>query len=105
MTRWRKELGSPDFKRVKGELTAHSLIRYAERFDGYDFEAAKNALLTDEVVDKIGKIGGDGKFSLNGIFYVVKNGKIITVAKAEGVKAHLTYAPSNGERGRRWTFD
>jgi hypothetical protein len=106
LERWNRELNQTDYRRPDGKLSNHALMRYAERFDGYDFDKATKTIMSEEAKEKIKYIGGNGKFSMNGIFYIVKNGNIVTLAKAEGVKSHLTYQPVDGdsERGRSWSF-
>lgn len=104
LRRWRAELGDSDLHRSTIGVSNHALMRYAERFDGYDFEKAEEVVLTPSVAAKIDELGGFGKFSMNGIFYIVKEGNIVTVAKAEGIKANLTYQPIDGSSGRRWSF-
>lgn len=104
LDRMRRTMGNLDLRKPTAKLSNHALIRYAERFDGYDFDKATKILLTDEVKEKVKEIGGNGKFTLNGIYYIVTSGRIVTVAKPEGVKEHLTYAPVDGTKGRRWTF-
>lgn len=104
LKQWRKSEQLPNIGRKKGSVTAHALMRYAERIDGYDFEAAEQKILTPEVVEYIGDIGGTGKFTMNGILYTCKNGYILTIAKPAGNKENLVLQSLDGSTGRKWSF-
>lgn len=78
LKRWRKQVKSPDIRRVRGKLSTHALIRYIERVENINTEKIADIILSEEALDKIGEIGGNGKFTLNGISYVVLSGVIIT---------------------------
>lgn len=102
LNRWRKVAKNESIYRKKTKVSAHALLRYAERIDGYDFDAVEKYLLG--LSDKIAEMGGNGKFVDNNILITVKNGHIVSIAKANGSKSHLVYQPLNRERGRRWSF-
>lgn len=107
LKKWRKAAKNPEIKMVSARLTEHAVVRYLERVEGLDIEAVKARILTPEAIVTIEEIGGTGKFASNGVLYVVSQGKILTIAKAEGANQALAYADLSGgesQKGRRWTF-
>lgn len=87
------------------KISNHALLRYAERFDGYDFDKAVETLLSDEAKKLIWEYGGNGKFTCNGILYTVKDGHILTVVRpGNEIKRAMIYQPLNKEKGRKWSF-
>lgn len=61
-------------------VTAHALLRYLERVNGIDLEAAVDELVPDLLEFQIDVVGGNGKFpGPPGYQLVVKDGVVITI--------------------------
>lgn len=59
-------------------VTDHAFIRYLERFCEFDIEKLKGQLISTELKKMVGdKL--DGRFSIDGITYVIKDRQIVTV--------------------------
>jgi hypothetical protein len=68
------------------EVTDHALLRFAERVEGFDAEAAKRKIFTPEFLKQY-KTLGDGQYPVNGFTVVVRKGIVRTIlnnVKGEG---------------------
>lgn len=104
LRKWRKAANNNDIKKKHPRITDHALIRYAERIGGYDFKKAENIMLSEAVERKINEHGGNGRFTVDGVMYVVNEGVIRTVYKPSGLQLNMEYSPLGSKRGRRWSF-
>lgn len=62
------------------KVTDHALLRYAERYCGFDRKKAEKHILDPKMIEQF-QILGDGKYPVNGITVIVKGGVIKTVLK------------------------
>lgn len=62
-------------------ISDHALLRYLQRTNIIDIQQLKTSLLSEEVVNAI--YNGANKLIYNGLEYVIKNGKIVTIIKVE----------------------
>lgn len=63
----------------KIKFSEHALVRYFERIKGYDLEEVKKEILTEEALELINKLGGNGSYP-NGEFNIVlRNYTIVTI--------------------------
>jgi hypothetical protein len=62
-------------------LSDHALIRYVERVLGVDLDAAKAAIITDELRKMVDTLGGNGSYPMTGFIVKMKDSVITTVIK------------------------
>jgi hypothetical protein len=61
-------------------VTHHALIRFLQRVEGIDIDAAVDKLVPDDLQDQIDVVGPNGKFpGPPGYRLVVKDGVVITI--------------------------
>jgi len=64
-------------KNRETQITDHALLRYLERMLGFDIEALKRELLTDEVRRAIK--AGARRVHIKGVTFVVSENRIVTI--------------------------
>lgn len=62
-------------------ITDHALLRYLDRVEGYDIEAARRQILDDKLKMCVAITGGNGKVPVGDgkNVFVVKNNAIVSV--------------------------
>lgn len=71
-------------KRLEAEnteikVTDHALVRYLERVKGFDIEAVRNEILSEETIGLIREFDGNGTFPCNGYRVVLVDNSVVTV--------------------------
>lgn len=64
-------------------ITEHALLRYAERFKGFDVEAAKAELTAESLPQRVAKLN-DGIYAVGDISVVVTNQTVVTAYEHSG---------------------
>lgn len=64
-------------------ITDHALVRYAERFRGFDSVAAQRAICEENLRARVERLG-DGRYPVGDILVVVMNMTVVTVYPAHG---------------------
>ncbi len=60
-------------------VSEHAILRYMERVMGTDTEAIRDQILSPQVRDLVGKLGGSGSYPANGFQVVMRNGTVVTI--------------------------
>ena len=60
-------------------VTEHAMLRYLERVKGLDLEDVRDEIESDKLRAMISQFGGNGRFTVDGKNYRVKNYSVITV--------------------------
>src|SRR5690242_1075080 len=82
-------------------LTTHAIVRYLDRFEGRDIRAE---LVTQQVLNLMREVNGDGKFISNGILYTVVNHRIVSIARPNPNQPVVSGLNDKSTVPRRWSF-
>jgi hypothetical protein len=63
------------------ELTDHAIVRYLERFYKLNIDNVRKEILTPEIIEMTQKMGGNYKFTLNEVDFIIKDYKLVTIIK------------------------
>lgn len=61
------------------KISEHAILRYMERVKGLNISDIEKEILTEEVLTLIDKLGGSGKYPVNGFQIVMKDFTVTTV--------------------------
>lgn len=61
------------------KVSEHAIIRYLERVRGIDISEVEREILDDQVVDLVGKLGGNGTYPAKGFRVIIRNYTVTTV--------------------------
>ena len=60
-------------------VSEHALLRYFERVKGFDLNAVKAEILSENVLSLVNKLGGSGYYPNNGYRVVIKDNVVVTI--------------------------
>ena len=60
-------------------VTEHAMLRYLERVKGIDLDKLEKEIITEEVINMVKVLGGNGSYPNNGVSLKMKNGTITTI--------------------------
>ena len=63
----------------KLKVSEHAIVRYFERVKGYDISEVEKEILSEQVVDLVEKLGGNGKYPNGSFSVVMRNHTVLTV--------------------------
>lgn len=61
------------------KISEHAIIRYFERVKGFNIPDIEKEILTQEILDLVEKLGGNGKYPNKGFSVVMKNYCVTTI--------------------------
>lgn len=61
------------------KVSEHAIVRYFERVKGFSIEEIEKEILSPQVIDLVGKLGGNGSYPNNNFSVVMKNHTVITI--------------------------
>ncbi len=61
------------------KVSEHAIVRYFERVKGFNIEEVEKEILSESVLDLVGKLGGSGSYPNNNFSVVMKNNTVITI--------------------------
>lgn len=65
------------------QVSDHALVRYLERVKGLDREAIEAEMITDDLVEQVRVLGGNGKFVSEGRRVIIRDFLIVTIYHRE----------------------
>lgn len=68
-------------KPTNPEISEHAILRYVERVMGINIDDIKKEILSEEVLDLIDKLGGNGTYPTKDFRVVMKDNVVVTVVK------------------------
>jgi chromosome segregation ATPase len=61
------------------KVSEHAIVRYFERVKGFDIEQVEKEILSEQVLNLVDKLGGNGSYPNGGFSVVMKNYTVTTV--------------------------